>query len=136
MEQNSGNKSSGTLYTFVDGQGLSTIRPLPEDILKQETETSAEAWVTLAGLLDRGPLAVVWHDGRGCVRTDFDTILQLQGDTILSRTYQQGKVVSEGGHVEPGRLCWNDTWTRERSSVTHWPFMDTLLDYLQQRVTA
>jgi len=67
--------------------------------LKLEPETSAEAFATLAGLLDRGPLAVVWHDGRGCVRTDFDTILQLQGDTILSRTYQQGKAVAEGGQV-------------------------------------
>ena len=106
--------------------------------LKLEPETSAEAFATLAGLLDRGPLAVVWHDGRGCVRTDFDTILQLQGDTNLSRTYQQGKAVAEGGHTQPGRLCWNDTWTRERSAVTHWPLMDTLLDYLQvaQGVTA
>jgi len=99
--------------------------------LKLEPETSAEAFATLAGLLDRGPLAVVWHEGRGCVREDFDTILQLQGDTILSRTYQQGKAVAAGGPVQPGRLCWNDTWTRERSAVAHWPLMDTLLDYLQ-----
>jgi len=99
--------------------------------LEQEPETSAEAWATLAGMLDRGPLAVVWHDGRGCVRTDFDTILQLQGDTITARTYQQGKITTAGGCVKPGRLCWNDTWTRERSSLTHWPFLDTILDYLQ-----
>ena len=99
--------------------------------LEQEPETSAEAWATLAGLLDRGPLAVVWHDGRGCVRTDFDTILQLQGGTITARTYQQGKITTAGGCVRPGRLCWNDTWTRERSSLTHWPFLDMVLDYLQ-----
>ena len=31
-------------------------------------ETSAEARATLAGLLDRGPLAVVWHEGSGSGR--------------------------------------------------------------------
>jgi hypothetical protein len=72
-------------------------------------ETSAEAWATLADMLDRGPLAVVWHDGNGCVRADFDTVLELKGDAILERTYQQGKATSEGGRVQPGKLCWADT---------------------------
>jgi hypothetical protein len=105
---------------------------------EQEPETSAEAWATLAGLLDHGPVAVVWHNGRGCVREDFDTILERKGDVIYCRTYQQGKITTAGGRVKPGRLCWNDTWTRERSSLTHWPFLDTVLDYLQtaQGVTA
>jgi hypothetical protein len=72
-------------------------------------ETSAEAWTVLAGLLDHGPLAVVWHEGKGCVRVEFDTVLELKGDTIVEQTYQQEKVVSEGGNVKPGRLCWTDT---------------------------
>jgi len=105
-----------------------------------EQETSSEAWTVLAGLLDHGPVAIVWHEGRGCVREDFDTILELKGnDTIVERTYQQGKETSEGGRVQPGKLCWTDTWTRERSAVAHWPFLDTILDLAQvqqQRVSA
>jgi hypothetical protein len=54
-------------------------------------ETSAEAWAVLAGLLDHGPLAVVWHEGSGSARSDFDTVLELREDAILERTYQQGK---------------------------------------------
>jgi hypothetical protein len=96
-----------------------------------DIETSAEAWEVLSGLLDHGPVAVVWHEGRGCVRADFDTILELKGDAIVSRTYQQGKIVREGGHTTPGKLCWVDTWTRERAQVAHWPFLDTMLDCLQ-----
>lgn len=60
-------------------------------------ETSAEAWTTLAGLLEHGPLAVVWHEGGGSSRSDFDTVLELQGDTILERTYQQGKATGAVG---------------------------------------
>jgi len=103
-----------------------------------EQETSSEAWAVLAGLLDHGPLAVVWHEGNGCVREDFDTVLELKGDAILERTYQQGKETSEGGLVQPGKLCWINTWTRERSVVAHWPLLDTVLDLVevQQRVTA
>lgn len=71
-------------------------------------ETSAEAWGALAGLLDHGPLAVVWHEGSGPTRADFDTVLELRGDAILERTYQQGKA-GEAGHVQPGKLCWTDT---------------------------
>lgn len=128
------NGSTGTAYVFTGDP--STIKPLPEDVLRQQT--SAEAFATLAGLLAHGPVAVVWHEGRGCVRTDFDTVIELKGDTILSRTYQQGKITTAGGCVKPGRLCWADTWTRERSLVAHWPFLDTVLDYLQtaQGVTA
>lgn len=100
--------------------------------LNQEQETSAVAWLTLADLLDGCPMAVVWHDGRGCVREDFDTILERKGDVITSRTYQQGKVTSDGGNrVIPGRLCWIDTWTRERSEVAHWPYLDDMLDHIQ-----
>jgi hypothetical protein len=29
-------------------------------------ETSAEAWATFAGLLERGLLVVIWHEGRAC----------------------------------------------------------------------
>lgn len=94
-------------------------------------ETSPEAWTVLAGLLDHGPLAVVWHEWRGCVRSDFDTIVEKKGDLIVERTYQQGKVVSEGGHVKPGRLCWTSEWLRERAQVAHWPFLDTVLDMVQ-----
>lgn len=36
-----------------------------------EQQTSAQAWAVLAGLLDRGPLAVVWHEGSGGVRADW-----------------------------------------------------------------
>lgn len=95
-------------------------------------ETSAEAWTALAGLLDREPLAVIWHEGKGCVREDFDTILELKGDTILERTYQQGKETGEGGRVQPGKLCWADTWTWERAQVAHWPYLDNVLDMIQQ----
>lgn|SRR5664280_1532054 len=42
-------------------------------------ETSAEARATLAGLLDHGPLAVMWHEGSGSSRSDFDTVLELRG---------------------------------------------------------
>lgn len=101
--------------------------------MELEQETSAEAWATLAGLLDRGPLAVVWHERGGRVHEDFDTVLELKGNVILSRTYQQGKIISEGGHTRPGRPCWTDTWTRERSSVAHWPFLEDMLDRLQVR---
>jgi len=94
-------------------------------------ETSAEAWTALAALLDRGPLAVIWHEGKGCVRENFDTILELKDDAILSRTYQQGKITTAGGCVKPGRLCWSDTWTREQAQVAHWPFLDTMIDMVQ-----
>jgi len=99
----------------------------------QEMETSAEAWAVLAGQLDHGPLAVVWHEGNGPSRSDFDTVLELRGEAILQRTYQQGKVVSEGGHTKPGRLCWTDTWTRERAAVIWWPYLDNVLDMAHQQ---
>lgn len=98
-----------------------------------DIQTSAEAWEALSGLLNHGPVAVVWHDGRGCTRSEFDTVLELRGDAILSRTYQQGKIVREGGHTTPGRLCWSDTWTRERAQMTYWPFLDTMLDRVQEQ---
>ena len=41
-------------------------------------QTSAEAWEVLSGLLDHGPAAVVWHEGRGCVRENSDTVLELK----------------------------------------------------------
>ena len=68
-------------------------------------ETSAEAWATLAGLLDQGSLAVMWHEGSGSSRSDFDTVLELRGGAILERTYQQGKVAGVAGHVQPGKFC-------------------------------
>ena len=100
-------------------------------MIQRDAETSSEAWRVLSGLLNHGPVAVVWHEGRGCVRAEFGTVLELKGDAILSRTYQQGKIVSPGGHVRPGRLCWSDTWTRERAQVAHWPFLDSMLDRIQ-----
>jgi hypothetical protein len=99
-----------------------------------ETETSSEAWEVLSGLLNHGPVAVVWHEGRGCVREDFDTILELKGnDTIVERTYQRGKVIAENGPMQPGHLCWTDMWTWARAQVTHWPYLDTILDMLRVR---
>ena len=93
-------------------------------------ETSAEAWTVLAGLLDHGPLAVVWHDRTEGDLVNFDTVIERKGSVISARTYRQEK--------RNNWSCRTDAWTRERSSVTHWPFLDTVLDYLQvqQRVTA
>ena len=105
--------------------------------MEPEQGTNSEAWVKLAGLLDHGPVAVVWHDGRGCTRSDFDTVLERTESTITARTYQRGKECAEGGRVVPGRLCWVDTWSRKRSAVTHWPYLETMLDRIQgqQRMT-
>lgn len=93
--------------------------------------TSAEAWTALAGLLDRGPLAVVWHEGSESARSGSGSRLPSARGPCQSRTEQQGKVTTAGGCVKPGRLCWADTWTRERSSVTHWPYLNTVLDMVQ-----
>jgi len=86
-------------------------------------ETSAEAWAALAGLLDHGSLAVVWHDrGEGDL-VNFDTVIERKGDAITGRTYRHEK-----------RSVWScrtDTWTRERSGAAHWPFLDTLVDLIQ-----
>jgi hypothetical protein len=48
-----------------------------------EIGTGAEAWDTLAGLLERGSLAVVWHEGSRSGWSDFDTVLELRGDAVL-----------------------------------------------------
>jgi hypothetical protein len=32
----------------------------------------------------------------------------------MEQTYQQGKVTGAAGHVQPGRLCWTDSWLRSR----------------------
>lgn len=50
-----------------------------------DTETSSEAWEVLSGLLDHGPVAVVWHEGRGCVRSDFDTVVATNRPVAFSR---------------------------------------------------
>jgi len=86
-------------------------------------ETSAEAWAVLAGLLDHGSLAVVWHDRSEGDLINFDTVIERKGDVIAARTYQQenGKSWS----------CRTDTWSRDRAEVAHWPFLDTLLDLVQ-----
>ena len=86
-------------------------------------ETSAEAWTVLAGLLDHGPLAVVWHDRSEGDLVNFDTVIERKGDTITARTYRQENRKSWS--------CRTDTWSREQSEVAHWPFLDTLLDLAQ-----
>ena len=53
--------------------------------MEPEQGTNSEAWVKLAGLLDHGPVAVVWHDGRGCTRSDFDTVLDPLFEQTLVR---------------------------------------------------
>jgi len=86
-------------------------------------ETSAEAWTVLAGLLDHGPLAVVWHDRSEGDLVNFDTVIERKGGVISARTYRQEN--------KEGWSCRIDTWSRDRAEVAHWPFLDTLLDLIQ-----
>jgi hypothetical protein len=101
---------------------------------EQETKTSEQSWLEMfERLVQQGSLAIVWHEGRGCCREDFDTVVQLQGgSTIQQRTYQKGKVIPDSmvERIEPGKMCFEDTWKREESTYRHWPYLDSLLDLL------
>lgn len=80
-----------------------------------------------------GPVAVVWHDGRGRNRKHFDTVIELIDDsTIESRTYQKGVVVPKSlvGQTKPGKACWRDIWRKDECVGCRQPSLDGVVELL------
>jgi len=51
---------------------------------------------------------------------------------ILQRTYHHGKAASATTRAQPAEFHFEDVWTHDRAAVAHWPYLEFLLDLLQQ----
>jgi hypothetical protein len=104
-------------------------RLVPEG--EQGKEPSIKAWDALAEILRRrGRVTAFAVPGRPALDV---VVVLLNRNTIQSRTYTRLRPIT-GEHferVEPGRVNWIETWTREDAEIANFENLELLLDFVK-----